>query len=139
MPHFRSSSDGKVLWVRLSEAKILDELVIRQVQDELLRMLETTPEPAVVLDFQFVEFLSSSALGMLVRVHKRCKDLKISLKLCNIGKEIEKVFKITGLNKVLDIGPADPDDPPGGIGVFAKLKPRPSGGTTARDPDPEKE
>jgi len=139
MPHFRSSSDGKVLWVHLTEAKILDELVIRQVQDELLCMLEGTRELAVVLDFQFVEFLSSSALGMLIRVHKRCKDLKISLRLCNVGKDIQKVFKITGLNKVLDIGPAGPGDPPDESGVFAKLKPRPSAGTTAREPDPEEE
>ncbi len=139
MPHFRSSSDGKVLWVYLTEAKILDELVIRQVQDELLRMLETTWEPAVVLDFQFVEFLSSSALGMLIRLHKRCKDLKISLKLCSIGEEIKKVFKITGLDKILSIGPGDPGDPPYGSGVVARLKPRPSGGTTAREPEPEEE
>ena len=42
---------------------------------------------------------------MLIRVHKRCKDFKIDLKLCNIDKEIEKVFKITGLNKILAIFP----------------------------------
>jgi hypothetical protein len=86
-----------------------------------------------------VEFLSSSALGMLLRVHKRCKDFEISLKLCNLGKDIEKVFKITGLNKVLDIGPPGPGDPPDESGVFAKLKPRPSGGTTARESGPEEE
>jgi anti-anti-sigma factor len=42
---------------------------------------------------------------MLIRVHKRCKDFKIEMKLCNIDKEIEKVFKITGLNKILAIFP----------------------------------
>jgi anti-anti-sigma factor len=99
----RSESDGEILTVYFTEAKILDELVIRQVQDELIRMLEKTQEPNVILDFRFVKFLSSSALGMLIRVHKRCKDFKIQLKLCNIDKEIEKVFKITGLNKILDI------------------------------------
>ncbi len=99
----RSESDGEILTVYFTEAKILDELVIRQCQDELIRMLEKTQEPNVILDFRFVKFLSSSALGMLIRVHKRCKEFKITLKLCNIDKEIEKVFKITGLNKVLDI------------------------------------
>src|SRR3972149_7960374 len=99
----RSESDGEVLTVYFTEAKILDELVIRQVQDELIRMLEKTQEQNVLLDFRFVKFLSSSALGMLIRVNKRCKEFKIALKLCNIDKEIEKVFKITGLNKVLDI------------------------------------
>jgi len=104
----RSESDGEILTVYFTEAKILDELVIRQCQDELIRMLEKTQEPNVLLDFRFVKFLSSSALGMLIRVHKRCKDFKIDMKLCNIDKEIEKVFKITGLNKILEIYPDSP-------------------------------
>jgi anti-anti-sigma factor len=135
MARFNSQSDGEVLVVSLTDAKILDELVIRQVQDELVRLIEKTREPNIVLDFRFVKFLSSSALGMLIRVHKRCKEFKIHLKLSNIDKEIEKVFKITGLDKVLEIYRDDP--PPDPSGVFAKLKPRPSGGTTARRLDPE--
>jgi len=101
----RSESDGEILTIFFTEAKILDELVIRQAQDEILRMLEKTQEPNVVLDFRFVKFLSSSALGMLIRVKKKSNDFKIQLKLCNIDAEIQKVFKITGLNKVFEIYP----------------------------------
>jgi anti-sigma B factor antagonist len=101
----RSESDGEILTIYFTEAKILDELVIRQAQDEVLRMLEKTQEPNVILDFRFVKFLSSSALGMLIRVQKKSKDFKISLKLCSIDAEILKVFKITGLNKVFEILP----------------------------------
>jgi anti-anti-sigma factor len=101
----RSESDGQILTIFFTEAKILDELVIRQAQDEILRMLEKTQEPNVVLDFRFVKFLSSSALGMLIRVKKKSNDFKIQLKLCNIDAEIQKVFKITGLNKVFEIYP----------------------------------
>jgi anti-anti-sigma factor len=134
----RSESDGEILTVYFTEAKILDELVIRQCQDELTRMLEKTQEQNVILDFRFVKFLSSSALGMLIRVHKRCKEFKIALKLCNIDKEIEKVFKITGLDKILAINRGD-DPPPEPRGVLAKIKPRPSGGSAARALDPERE
>lgn len=137
MPSFSSRSDGEVLVVSIAEAKILDELVIRQIQEELIHVIERTHEPNVILDFQHVKFLSSSALGMLIRMHKRCKEFKIALKLSNIDKEIEKVFKITGLDKVLTIDGGEP--PPEASGVFAKLKPRPSGGTAARSLDPEEE
>jgi anti-anti-sigma factor len=74
-------------------------------RSEVLRMLEKTQEPNVVLDFRFVKFLSSSALGMLIRVKKKSNDFKIQLKLCNIDAEIQKVFKITGLNRILEIFP----------------------------------
>jgi anti-anti-sigma factor len=139
MPLIRWESDGAVRRVFFTEEKILDELVIRQVQDELIQMLQKMQEPDIVLDCRFVKFLSSAALGMLIRVNKRCKEFKISLKLCNIDKEIEKVFRITGLKKILSIYPGDPPDPPEETGVFAKLKPRPPSGTTLRIFDPEDE
>jgi anti-anti-sigma factor len=134
VPLIRSKSDGEILTIYFTEAKFLDELVIRQAQDEVLRVLEKTHEPSVVFDFRFVKFLSSSAFGMLIRVQKKSKDFKIALKLCNIDPEILKVFKITGLDKVFSIYPGDlPEE----TGVFAKLKPRPSGGAALRAFDPE--
>ncbi len=139
MSHVRSSSDGKILTIYLTDAKIVDELVIRQVLDELLLTLNATRERMVVLDFRDVEFFSSSALGMLIRVHKRCMKLKMSLKLSNLVPEVENVFKVTGVDQLFDIVPSDPRDLPGEGGVFAKLKPRPSGGAAARDPDSEGE
>jgi hypothetical protein len=53
--------------------------------------------------------------------------------------EIKKVFKLAGLRQVFDTVPPDPRDLPDEGGVLAKLKPRPSDGAAARDPDPEEE
>jgi len=47
--------------------------------------------------------MSSTALGMLIRVTKKCKQYKIAMKLCEIAPDIRQVFKITGLEKVFDI------------------------------------
>ena len=68
-------------------------------------MLEKTEESNVLLHFCRVAFMSSAALGMLIRVQKKCKEFEIALKLCNISPDISEVFKITGLNKVFDIQP----------------------------------
>ncbi len=68
-----------------------------------LKRWARTEEKNVLLHFGRVVFLSSSALGMLIRVNKKCKEFKIALKLCNISPEIFEVFKITSLNKVFDI------------------------------------
>jgi anti-sigma B factor antagonist len=51
--------------------------------------------------------MSSAALGILVRINKKCKEYQIALKLCSIAPEIGQVFKITGLDKVFEIH-ADP-------------------------------
>ncbi len=101
----RSESSGEILTVYFTEAKILDEVVIQQISSALVDLIGRTEEPNVLLDFGHVRFLSSSALGMLVKINKKCKEFKITLKLCNIHKDIMEVFKITRLDKVLAIYP----------------------------------
>ena len=68
-----------------------------------MEVLDKTDESCALLHFGRVTFMSSSALGMLIRITKKCKQYKIDLKLCNIAPDIREVFKITGLEKVFDI------------------------------------
>jgi anti-sigma B factor antagonist len=103
--YLRSESNGEILSIYLTEAKILDETVIQQISTALQELIGKTTESNVVLDFAQVRFLSSSALGMLVKINKKCKEFKINFKLCNIHKDIMEVFKITRLDKVLAIYP----------------------------------
>jgi anti-sigma B factor antagonist len=83
--------------------KLLDGGEIEQSYREILDVLNKTQEPGVLLHFGRVKFMSSAALGMLIRVLKKCKEYKINLKLCNISPEEMEVFQITGMNKVFDI------------------------------------
>ncbi len=107
-PYVRSESTGEILTIYLTEAKILDEVVIQQVSTAILDLIGKTEQPNVLIDFSQVRFLSSSALGMLVKVNKKCKEFKINLKLCSIHRDIMEVFKITRLDKVLQIYPDAP-------------------------------
>jgi anti-sigma B factor antagonist len=47
--------------------------------------------------------MSSSALGMLITLHKRIREKNGQLKLCNIQPAIYEVFVITRLNEIFDI------------------------------------
>jgi anti-sigma B factor antagonist len=105
---FRTETTGEILTVFLTEVKILDETVISQLSTALSSLISKTSEPNVVLDFSGVKFMSSSALGMLVKINKQCKEFKINLKLCSIHKDIAEVFKITRLDKVLALYPDAP-------------------------------
>jgi len=59
--------------------------VIEQCYREIVDLLEKTEESHVLLHFGRVNFMSSSALGMLIRVQKKCKEFEIALKLSNIS------------------------------------------------------
>jgi anti-sigma B factor antagonist len=109
MAFLKTTSNGDILTIYFAEGKILDAVVIQSISDELLALLGRTEEPNILLDFRAVKFLSSAALGMLVRAQKRSKELKINLKLSNFAPSIREVFKITGLDRVLEIY-ADAED-----------------------------
>ena len=98
------TKDG-ILTIYFLHPRVLDEAQLELLAKEILEELDKTTEERVILDFQKVEFMSSSMLGKLVQIHKKCKEFKVKLKLCSIDKEILQVFKITKLDKLFDIEP----------------------------------
>ena len=94
---------GEVRIIIIDEVRLLDGAAIEQCYREIVEVLDKTEECNVLLHFGRVNFMSSAALGMLIRVNKKCKEFKVELKLCNIAPEIRQVFKITGIDKILEI------------------------------------
>ena len=39
----------------------------------------------------------------MIRVHKKCKESNRGLKLCRLCLEVRQVFKVTNLEKILEI------------------------------------
>jgi anti-anti-sigma factor len=99
----KSELKGEIRVILLDAPGLVDQAVIDQCHREIVALLDKTQEKHVLLHFGRVTFMSSSALGMLVRVHKKCKEYAISLKLCNISPDIAQVFKITSLDKLFSI------------------------------------
>jgi len=97
-----TDEDGTKI-VELTEAKILDELSIAEIGEELTELVAQASKPKIVLDFANVAHMSSSALGMLITLHKRICEKEGQLCLCNIRPEIHEVFVITRLNEIFRI------------------------------------
>ena len=99
----RVSDTGDVTVVHFLDRKILDEVNIQELGQELFSLVEKENRKKLVLNFSSVEFLSSAALGKLITLLKKCKTNGSALKLSNIRPEIYEVFAITKLNKLFDI------------------------------------
>ena len=91
--------------VTIEEENILEEPQIRRLERALLPVIRRNQEKRLILNFEKVKFMSSSFLGLLVKVHKRVLELEGHLQLCNLDPKIYKVFEITQLTKVFDITP----------------------------------
>ena len=101
----KHEAQGDVRVIAVDVVRLVDEAAIDQCKREILELLDKTEESNVLLNFGRVTFMSSAALGMLIRVNKKCKEYNITLKLCEISPDIRQVFKITGMDKVFDIHP----------------------------------
>ena len=58
---------------------------------------------AIVLDFDKVEYISSSGLREVVACHRKAKELSAEFSIINVCTEVMNIFKLTGLEKKLDI------------------------------------
>ncbi len=97
------TDEGNVTIVELTDKKILDEVSIKEIGRDLSALTARSDKPLLILNFSPVSHMSSSALGMLITLHKRIREKKGQLKLCNIQPAIYEVFVITRLNEIFDI------------------------------------
>lgn len=95
-----------VVVVEFADRKILDELCLIEIQEELSKIADSKPGVQLLLTFKNVEHMSSAALGMLVTLKKKVEHQSGKLKLSDINPQIYEVFKITRLNKMFDIHPS---------------------------------
>jgi anti-sigma B factor antagonist len=103
LPRLNVTAEGDVTIVELTDRKILDELSISQIGERLQGMVAKVENPKFILDFSNVGHMSSSALGMLITIHKRIREKKGQLRLSGIQPPIHEVFVITRLNEIFDI------------------------------------
>jgi anti-sigma B factor antagonist len=94
----------KATIVGFTDEKILEERDIKALQDSIMSVIESASGGInLILDFGNVQFLSSTVLGLLIRLSKRIYEHDGQLRLCNINPKIYEIFKITRLTKTFDI------------------------------------
>jgi anti-sigma B factor antagonist len=94
---------GDVTVIRFRDNKIIEDINIQELGQELFHLVEAESRKKLLLNFTAVDFLSSAALGKLITLDKKMKAAGGILKLSNIRPEIYEVFAITKLNRLFDI------------------------------------
>ena len=89
--------------ITLTDEKILRTADIIALEESIMPLIEAEESARIVIDFTNVQFLSSSVLGLLIRISKKIYEQDGQLRLCNINPKIFSIFKITRLDKIFDI------------------------------------
>jgi len=94
---------GDVTIVSFLDFSVLDREQIDKIGEELVGLVEDQGRKRILINFEGVDYLSSTVLGKLIALHKRVAASRGELKLCGIKPGIMEVFEITKLDKVFDI------------------------------------
>ena len=98
-----SGSAGQVAMVRFRDARIMDQLVIQELGEDLFALVEKEQHKNILLNFTGVEFLSSAALNKLILLDKKVKTAGGKLQLCNLKPEIFEILAVTRLTQLFSI------------------------------------
>jgi anti-sigma B factor antagonist len=102
--------------VTFQDISILDALQIDEIGEELYELVEKKDRQKLILDFSNVKFLSSSALSVLITLHKKSVQIKGQVILCSLRDDLRKVFEITRLDRMFTFCPKLED----ALGVFGR-------------------
>ena len=80
----------------------VDVYTAPQLKQQMISLLEEGHNEMVV-DLSKVEYLDSTALGVLIGGLKRVREREGNLSLICPSPRIRRVFEITGLDKIFDI------------------------------------
>ena len=73
-----------------------------EMKNKLFALLDSKPAD-LIISCENLEYIDSTALGALVSVLKHTKQFECDVILKNVKPNIEKLFKITNLDKVFRI------------------------------------
>lgn len=106
-------SDGRLAINRIDdiyvidfmETRIVDQMAINQINQELTDLATKAGMPKFVLNFGSVTHISSAMIGVLMTLHKACKKEGGNMRLAGINGNIMEVFKLCRLDKMMQIYP----------------------------------
>ena len=102
-PRVKATAVGSVIIAELVDKKILDEINIAEIAQQLEGLAARSAKPKLVLDFANVGHMSSSMLGKLITLHKHVRERQGQMRLCNVQPAINEVFVITRLSEVFHV------------------------------------
>jgi len=94
---------GDIGVVSFTTSRILDQSNVQQLGEEFDELVEKSKFNKFILNFETINYMSSTVMGKLVGLLKKVKAAHGSLALCNIGDSIYEIFKIMRFDELFDI------------------------------------
>jgi len=80
-----------------------DRFHIHEIQDKLTKYVDVKKPPALIVDLEQTELVSSEAIGTLLKIRDHSVANGTQFRLCNLQPAVREVLDITALTDLFDI------------------------------------
>ena len=102
-PSISVTSDGDILIVAFLQDELIDLKYLDEAHDTISRLAQDRPQPKIVLDMANVTYLSSSGLGMLVKLIKLLGKSQGRMCFANLCERLAEIFETASLDKIVSL------------------------------------
>jgi anti-sigma B factor antagonist len=99
--------DGPVRVGTVHASAVVDIDSMRDFGETVVRYVHSRPGLWLLLNFEHVQFLSSAAITELIRINEAIQKAGGHLQICGLSKDIQKLFKLTNMHKLLPLNTKD--------------------------------
>ncbi len=103
MANLRTVFADEVLVVYFPDHELMDEDQNRRLGAELMELTEQAKDSKMLISFRGVDFVTSSMLGQLVMLNKRCASHNVALKICDVSPDLRMIFHIVRLDTLVEV------------------------------------
>jgi anti-anti-sigma factor len=94
----------RTVLIRFEDAEFLfEEKCIRELGEQLDRLIKEDGHSRLVLNLGGVRYLSSTVLGKLARLEKQLEPRRGRIQLCGLDPLLRDMLRITHLDGVIDV------------------------------------
>jgi anti-sigma B factor antagonist len=101
----RISRRDDIVQVDLLTPQLIGDHAIERMADEVARVIDAEAIPRVVMNFEYVQHISSTMLGTLITLYNRIRARGGQLRLAALRERHQRLLKLVRLDGVLEVHP----------------------------------
>lgn len=80
----------------------LDHHAVTYLREQSDRLIQAGNVRHIIFDFQDVDFMDSSGIGLIMGRYKRVMFRGGKAAVSRVGEEVERIFRLSGLYKIIE-------------------------------------
>lgn len=95
--HYEIQGNCLIIYI----AQDLDHHAVTLLREQSDRLIDAGNIRHIIFDFRDVDFMDSSGIGLIMGRYKRVMFRGGKAAVSNVGKEVDRIFQLSGLYKII--------------------------------------